>query len=95
MIKKYWKFIALILIAMFATGCARDIAVPAGGMEVMGFWAGLWDGMTAGFAFIGSLFGADWAVYDVVNNGGWYDFGFLMGVGGSSSCACRSRRRRR
>jgi len=50
--------------------------------QVYGFWWGLWNGLTVGFSFIGSLFDSDIAVYAVNNNGGWYDFGFVLGVGG-------------
>jgi hypothetical protein len=38
--------------------------------------------MIAPFSFIGSLIWDDVAVYAINNNGGWYDFGFLLGVGG-------------
>lgn len=44
-----------------------------------GFWAGTWHGMITFFSFIGSLFNDKIAVYDVNNNGGWYDFGFVGG----------------
>lgn len=50
--------------------------------EVRGFWWGLWNGMTAGFSFIGSLFDKDIAVYAVNNNGAWYNFGFVLGISG-------------
>lgn len=46
-----------------------------------GFWWGLWNGLTIGFSFIGSLFNDTIAIYDVNNNGGWYDWGFNTGVG--------------
>ena len=46
-----------------------------------GFWGGLWHGMIAPFAWIGSLFSDDIAIYAVNNNGGWYDFGFILGIG--------------
>ena len=46
-----------------------------------GFWGGLWHGMVAPFAFIGSLFTDDIAVWAVNNNGGWYTFGFVLGIG--------------
>lgn len=46
-----------------------------------GFWGGLWHGIIAPFAFIGELFTDDIAVYAHNNNGGWYDFGFLLGIG--------------
>lgn len=54
-----------------------------------GFWSGLWHGFIAPFSFIGSLFSDEIALYAVNNNGGWYDFGFVLGagilLGGSSS----------
>ena len=45
-----------------------------------GFWWGLWHGFVFPWAFIGSLFVDDIAVYAVPNRGGWYDFGFFVGV---------------
>jgi hypothetical protein len=49
-----------------------------------GFWGGLWHGVIAPFSFIGSLFSDDIAVYALNNNGGWYTFGFLLGIGAFS-----------
>jgi hypothetical protein len=46
-----------------------------------GFWGGLWHGIIAPISFIGSLFRDDIAMYAVNNNGGWYDFGFVLGAG--------------
>lgn len=46
-----------------------------------GFWAGLWHGWIIGFSFIGSLFSDDIAIWAVNNNGGWYAFGFVLGIG--------------
>jgi len=60
-----------------------------------GFWWGLWNGMTAGLAFVASLFTGSISCYDVCNTGGWYWFGYLLGVGafaGSSSGAASYRR---
>ena len=39
-------------------------------------------------------FGGDVAVYEVANNGGWYDFGFLCGAGGIAGSATKSASRR-
>lgn len=44
------------------------------------FWHGLWHGIISVVAFIVSLFDDRVDVYESVNNGGWYDFGFLTGV---------------
>lgn len=58
-----------------STACVNDVN------DAGGFWWGLWNGMTMGFSFIGSLFSDGIAIYDVNNNGGWYDFGFVLGTG--------------
>jgi len=79
------KVVLVLVVAMLFVGCAD--AVP---YEVMtdespdGFWWGLWHGIVVPFSFIGSLFDSDIAIYSVNNNGGWYDFGFWLGVGGLS-----------
>jgi hypothetical protein len=46
-----------------------------------GFWGGLWHGMISPISFIGSLFSNDIAIYAVNNNGGWYNFGFVLSSG--------------
>lgn len=48
--------------------------------ETPGFLHGLWHGFVFPFAWIGSLFSPEIAVYAVPNNGGWYDFGFFLGI---------------
>ena len=45
-----------------------------------GFWLGLWHGFIFPVAFIVSLFMPDVAIYAVPNNGGWYDFGYFVGI---------------
>jgi len=46
-----------------------------------GFWSGLWHGFIAPLSFFGSLFSNDIAFYAYDNNGGWYNFGFVIGAG--------------
>ncbi|MBE9490844.1 MAG: hypothetical protein IMY67_11160 [Bacteroidetes bacterium] len=58
------------------------------------FWYGLWHGMIAPFAWIGSLFNDDIAIYAVNNNGKWYNFGFVLGIGGLSSSSTSAARKR-
>ena len=48
--------------------------------EVAGFWQGLWHGFTLPFAFFISLFNKNVGLYEAHNNGGWYNFGFLLGL---------------
>ena len=59
-----------------------------------GFWFGLWHGFIAVISLIIHIFNDSVAVYEIHNTGGWYDFGFLMGViciwGGSSHANCKS-----
>jgi uncharacterized membrane protein len=53
--------------------------------------------LIAPFAFIGSRVSSDIAIYAFPNNGGWYDFGFLLGLpcwGGGGHVASRRARRR-
>lgn len=44
----------------------------------------MWHGLIIVFSFFGSIFSDDIAIYAIYNNGGWYDFGFVLGVGGIS-----------
>ncbi len=63
-------------------GCADSVTFDmAKEIEPVGFWHGLWHGMIAGFAWLVSLFIDDVAIYAIYNNGGWYDFGFVLGAG--------------
>jgi hypothetical protein len=93
------KILLLIAVVILATSCihVQPIQECVAGTKVYGFWNGLWHGIIAGISFIGSLFNHDIAVYAVNNNGGWYNFGFLLGVGAwsGSSVTYTSRRRRR
>jgi hypothetical protein len=45
-----------------------------------GFLLGLWHGFIFPVAWALSLFMPDVAVYAVPNNGGWYDFGYFLGI---------------
>ncbi len=59
------------------------------------FLHGLWHGFMAPLSFIISLFTDSVRVYAVPNVGRWYDFGFLLGIGGFSSGIFAGTRRRR
>ena len=74
---------ALAITALFAlTGCADTVAPDQiESMKPVGFWHGLWHGMILPIAWIVSLFSEGTAIYATYNNGGWYDFGFVLGVG--------------
>ena len=97
---------AMIVLALFAlallVGCAPGpnelIRTPDAKGEVPGFWRGLWNGLIAPITFIISLFSEKVKMYEVHNNGGWYDFGFVLGLmvafGGGGAGGAASRRRK-
>lgn len=75
------KHIALAVLVLSLSACAGQIdAGVSEGADVPGFWWGLWHGFIFPWAWIGSLFRDDIAVYAVPNTGGWYDFGFFLGI---------------
>jgi hypothetical protein len=55
------------------------------GASPAGFWAGLWHGIIAPITFIVSLFADGVRIYETNNNGRWYDFGFILGIGAYAS----------
>ncbi|WP_407875670.1 hypothetical protein [Qipengyuania nanhaisediminis] len=87
----------LVCLALALSACASQVPLAVEqGQSVPGFWWGLWHGFVFPWAFIGSLFSPDIAVYAVPNTGGWYDFGFFLGVtvlGGGSFFGSKGRRR--
>jgi hypothetical protein len=66
--------------------------------SIAGFWLGLWQGFIAPFVFVVSLFRTDLSIYEVHNNGAWYNFGYLFGLacffGGGGSGAARHAKNR-
>jgi hypothetical protein len=46
-----------------------------------GFWGGLWHGMIAPITFLVSIFVDGVSIYETNNNGRWYEFGFMLGIG--------------
>ncbi|MCP5395332.1 MAG: hypothetical protein H6918_01110 [Sphingomonadaceae bacterium] len=83
----------LLLLAACATQVPEAVER---GSDTPGFLMGLWHGFIFPFAWIISLFKSDVAVYAVPNNGGWYDFGFFLGItvlGGGSWFSSKKRKR--
>lgn len=84
-------FFLFVLLAFILSSCAPgnekfDLA-PAG------FWMGLWHGFISFFTFVISLFSESVSIYEINNNGNWYNFGFILGIaiffGGGSKSSCR------
>jgi len=72
---------ALVLLApaVALAGCATQ-AGSAVAPAAPGFLLGLWHGFIFPVAWVLSLFMPDVAIYAVPNNGGWYDFGYFLGI---------------
>jgi len=74
--------IFLLLLASCTAGPNDAFSFSDLGKEPAGFWFGIWHGTIAPITFVISLFSDNIGMYEVYNNGGWYNFGFLLGVGG-------------
>jgi hypothetical protein len=90
----------LALVGLLLAGCAAGPNLLQGVEdeqgEVAGFWAGLWHGIIAPITFVISLFSDTVQIYEVYNNGGWYNFGFILGMtmiwGGGGRSSARRRK---
>ena len=69
--------VPLVLLAACATQAGTAIAP-----ESPGFFAGLWHGFIFPLSWLLSVFARpdQVAIYAVPNNGGWYDFGYFLGI---------------
>ena len=90
----------LLLAAVLVLGaCAAGPNDAAGTGEDAGFFLGLWQGFISPVTFVISLFTDDVNIYEVHNNGNWYDFGFMLGVstafGGAAGGGGAGARRKR
>ena len=98
-----WKIMILCVIAAVTLAACAAGPNPLSGTpdaegEVAGFWLGLWNGIIAPVTFIISLFNKAVRIYEVHNNGTWYDLGFILGAmiifgggaGGASSRRSKS-----
>lgn len=91
------RLLALMVVLLLA-GCAPGVNPEVGVAQdgvVAGFWLGLWHGIIAPVTFVISLFVDDINVYEVYNNGNWYDLGFMLGIGALAGGGSSGSRRRR
>ena len=87
----------VLLLAACAAGGNTVRSVPNAHGHVAGFWRGLWQGAISPITFLISLFSNHVNVYEVHNNGNWYNFGFVLGAGilfGGGAFGKRRKRRR-
>lgn len=87
--------LALVLSACMA-GVNPNVGTTLQDPTPAGFFLGLWHGIIAPFTFVLSLFTSSINIYEVHNNGNWYDVGFVLGAGilfGGGGLGARRRRR--
>ena len=86
--------VVLVAVALALTACAAGPSQVQGSGDA-GFWLGLWHGVITPVTFLISLFTDEVNIYDVHNNGNWYDFGYVLGLsvifsgGGGGAAASR------
>ena len=94
--------VVVLLVLGVLAGCASGPNPSKGTASehrgVAGFWLGLWQGFIAPLVFVVSLFRRDLGIYEVHNNGAWYNFGYLFGLacffgGGRNRAASRTKPR--
>jgi hypothetical protein len=99
--KSYLTSLVLVLLLLsILAGCAPGPNQSKGTASehdrVAGFWLGVWQGFIAPFVSVVSLFRSGLNIYEVHNNGAWYNFGYLFGLacffGGGGNRAARRRR---
>ncbi|WP_443026600.1 hypothetical protein [Sphingomonas sp. IC-11] len=75
------RTLALLSPALLLAACAKQVPSAVNHADATpGFLLGLWHGFIFPVAWVLSLFMPDVAIYAVPNNGGWYDFGYFIGV---------------
>ena len=94
LISKSFTFLIPVFVLLFFTACTAGDAQFSEDSPA-GFWYGLWHGVISVITLIIHIFNDNIMVYEVHNTGGWYDFGFLIGIisvwGGSSHVSCKTR----
>lgn len=94
----WWLLVALVAMLLVLGGCAAaDNELAGRGQDPAGFWLGLWHGVIVPVTLVVSWFSDTVGVYQVRNNGGWYDTGFVLGAsivfgGGIGSGSAAGRR---
>ena len=83
--------ITIIILSACAPGVTHHTE-----MRRAGFFWGIWHGWIAPVSLIWQLFNPEVRIYEVHNNGWWYDLGFYIAIiGGFGSIAITRRRKKR
>ncbi|MFD9701383.1 hypothetical protein [Lentzea sp. NPDC059081] len=78
---KLWLLLAAVVLVVAACAAGPNMVSSVEGVPVAGFWKGVWHGFSYPVTFVVSLFTDQVSIYEVRNNGNWYDFGFVTGIG--------------
>jgi predicted small secreted protein len=70
----------LLGVLLLASCAAGPNPATGAGQDPAGFWYGLWHGFITPVTFVVSLFTDEVSIYEVRNSGGWYDFGYVVGL---------------
>jgi len=81
---KFMTSLLLVILILTLAACVPGPntlqGAPNNDAKPAGFWLGVWQGFIAPFVFVASLFQHNLTIYEVHNNGIWYNFGYLFGV---------------
>ena len=94
--RRFLFVLGALALAALLSGCAAAANPLAGADAPAGFWLGLWHGFISPITLVISLFSTQVGIYEVHNNGGWYNFGFVFGASlffGGGGAGARGARR--
>ena len=81
------------VVALSACAAGPNNVATVNAPHIAGFWLGFRHGIICPVTFLISLFNDNVNIYEVHNNGNWYNFGFVLGVsiifGGGSRASAR------
>jgi hypothetical protein len=78
-LKKTSLILISLLLLILISGCAPGSGASTE-KDPAGFFFGIWHGWIAPITLIWSLFNPEIRIYEPLNTGWWYDFGFYMAV---------------
>ena len=92
--KHIWLGVLCISFALVCTGC-----FPGTGSHTQtntaGLFSGIWHGWIAPISLVMGLFDKNIHIYEVMNSGWWYDFGFYIAIiSGFGGLSFRRRKRK-
>jgi len=92
--KHIWLGVLIIFFALVFTGCFPGTSAHTQ-TNTAGFFSGIWHGWIAPISLIIGLFNKNVHIYEAMNNGWWYDFGFYIAIISGFGGLSFSRRKRK